>query len=177
MPRGDPNPAPIEGFQQPQNDSFRKSFMNKEAYNEHRESKGAKMRDHLVAMSGEFVGTVLFLYFAFAWQLIAIQQQPSTASNGGPSADQIMYTSIGYGFSLLVCAWAFYRISGGLFNPAVSCPARISSYHCNQLIYLIGSPRHVPCRSAAMGPWCLPLRRRVHWLPRRCWTRPVHVPR
>jgi len=120
MPRGDPNPAPIEGFQQPQNDSFRKSFMNKEAYNEHRESKGAKMRDHLVAMSGEFVGTVLFLYFAFAWQLIAIQQQPSTASNGGPSADQIMYTSVGYGFSLLVCAWAFYRISGGLFNPAVS---------------------------------------------------------
>jgi aquaporin related protein len=30
-----------------------------------------------------------------------------------------MLISIGYGFSLLVNAWAFYRISGGLFNPAV----------------------------------------------------------
>ena len=30
-----------------------------------------------------------------------------------------MFVSLGYGFSLLVCAWSFYRISGGLFNPAV----------------------------------------------------------
>lgn len=31
-----------------------------------------------------------------------------------------MYISLAFGFSLTVNAWVFYRISGGLFNPAVS---------------------------------------------------------
>lgn len=31
-----------------------------------------------------------------------------------------IHTALVYGFSLLVNVWAFYRISGGLFNPAVS---------------------------------------------------------
>jgi hypothetical protein len=122
--RGDPNPVPIDNFNSAENSkesSFRRTFMKKEAYSEHRESKGAKARDHIIAASGEFVGTVLFLYFAFAWQLVASGQQVSqTAQAGGPPAEQIMYIAVGYGFSLLVCAWAFYRISGGLFNPAVS---------------------------------------------------------
>lgn len=39
-----------------------------------------------------------------------------------PGASQIIYVSMAYGFSLLVTVWAFYRISGGLFNPAVSQP-------------------------------------------------------
>lgn len=117
----DPNPVPIDGLSNKKDGSgFMRSLMHKSDYKENRDAKGARMRDHLVAATGEFVGTFFFLWFAFAWHLIAVSQQPAVAATGGPSAVQIMYVSIGYGFSLLVCAWAFYRISGGLFNPAVS---------------------------------------------------------
>jgi hypothetical protein len=71
------------------------------------------VRGHLVAMSGEFVGTVMFLYFAFAGTQIANTIAPV------PNLNQLMFISLSFGFSLAVTAWAFYRISGGLFNPAV----------------------------------------------------------
>ena len=74
---------------------------------------GKTLRGHLVAMSGEFVGTVMFLYFAFAATQIANTIGPV------PSLNQLMFISLSFGFSLLVTAWVFYRISGGLFNPAV----------------------------------------------------------
>jgi len=38
--------------------------------------------------------------------------------NGGNSAQTVVFVSLAYGFSLLVNAWALYRVSGGLFNPA-----------------------------------------------------------
>ena len=73
-------------------------------------------RAHLVAMSGEFIGTILFLYFAFAGTQTAIM-----ANGPGPSTvPTLLYISLSFGISLLVNAWAFYRISGGLFNPAVT---------------------------------------------------------
>jgi len=65
----------------------------------------------MVAASGEFVGTTLFLWFAF-----------SAAQVSGVATDplqRLLYISLTFGFSLLVNAWVFYRISGGLFNPAV----------------------------------------------------------
>jgi hypothetical protein len=79
------------------------------------------MEGHLVAASGEFVGTFMFLFFCFSGQLM-ITNQASERSilNGGPSSQQNIFTALLYGFSLLVNVWAFFRISGGLFNPAVS---------------------------------------------------------
>lgn len=71
------------------------------------------VRGHLVAMSGEFVGTVMFLYFAFAGTQIANTIEPV------PNLNQLLFISLSFGFSLATTAWAFYRISGGLFNPAV----------------------------------------------------------
>lgn len=79
------------------------------------------VRGHLVAMSGEFVGTVMFLYFAFAATQIANTIGPV------PSINQVLFISLGFGFSLLVTAWVFYRISGGLFNPAVCFAVHSSS--------------------------------------------------
>ena len=32
---------------------------------------------------------------------------------------ELLYISLSFGFSLAVNAWVFFRISGGLFNPAV----------------------------------------------------------
>jgi len=85
------------------------------------EPRGRAMKNHFVAASGEFVGTFLFLYFAFATHLMAVDQTDAVAlANRQNSAQTVVYISLGYGFSLLVTVWAFYRISGGLFNPAVT---------------------------------------------------------
>src|SRR3569833_2569273 len=78
------------------------------------------MQKHLVAASGEFVGTILFLWLSYSSNMMALSQAPSLAPSGGHSSLTVLIISLGYGFSLLVKVWAFYRISGGLFNPAVS---------------------------------------------------------
>ncbi|KAL9622677.1 MAG: hypothetical protein Q9160_002987 [Pyrenula sp. 1 TL-2023] len=73
-------------------------------------------RAHIVAMTGEFVGTFLFLYFAFGGtQAAAMATTPSDQQ----TPQRLLYISLSFGMSLAVSAWAFYRISGGLFNPAV----------------------------------------------------------
>lgn len=80
------------------------------------------MQKHLVATGGEFVGTFLFLYFSYAGNLMAASRAPSmapTSAGGGMSSETVVFISLAYSFSLLVTVWAFYRISGGLFNPAV----------------------------------------------------------
>ncbi|KAE9993740.1 hypothetical protein EG327_003502 [Venturia inaequalis] len=78
------------------------------------------IKNHFIAASGEFVGTVMFLYFGFSTHLMAVDQASSVArSDGTNSAQTVVFISLGYGFSLLVTAWGWYRISGGLFNPAV----------------------------------------------------------
>lgn len=82
--------------------------------------KGNTMKDHFVAMTGEFAGTFLFLYYAYAGHLMIANQASDSARNGSNSSSTIIYISLTYGMSLLVVVWAFYRISGGLFNPAVS---------------------------------------------------------
>ena len=65
-------------------------------------------------MSGEFVGTIMFLWFSFVGAQMAADLSPQL------SISRAVYVSLSFGFSLLVQAWAFFRISGGLFNPAVS---------------------------------------------------------
>jgi aquaporin related protein len=65
----------------------------------------------------------MFLWFGFAAHLMVINQNAEKPQNdnGGNSAQTVVFISLAYGFSLLVTAWGWYRISGGLFNPAVSC--------------------------------------------------------
>jgi aquaporin related protein len=48
-----------------------------------------------------------------------VTQASDRSGNGAASSQQNIFTALLYGLSLLVNAWAFYRISGGLFNPAV----------------------------------------------------------
>ena len=72
-------------------------------------------RTHLIAMIGEFVGTTLFLWFGFSGAQVA-----NTVAPAQTDASTIFYLALIFGFSLMVNVWIFYRISGGLFNPAVS---------------------------------------------------------
>jgi aquaporin related protein len=76
-----------------------------------------RVRSLFIALISEFVGTFLFLVFAFAGTQIA-NATPSTAGDA-PNPSVLLYISLSFGFSLLVNAWIFFRISGGLFNPAV----------------------------------------------------------
>ncbi|KAF1835237.1 aquaporin, partial [Decorospora gaudefroyi] len=83
--------------------------------------KLTSLQAHLVAASGEFVGTFMFLFFSFAGTLMIVNQASDQAtSNGQASSQQNIFIALLYGFSLLVNVWAFFRISGGLFNPAVT---------------------------------------------------------
>src|SRR5579859_7996047 len=80
-----------------------------------------------VAMVGEFIGTTMFLFFAFAGTQIANlndnSPQPETSQSSTTSSvstSNLLYITLSFGFSLMVNVWVFFRISGGLFNPAIS---------------------------------------------------------
>lgn len=81
------------------------------------------LRNHFIAMCGEYVGTVLFLWFALSGAQVANSIPSSaglTVEETGSNPQQLQYISLCFGFSLAVNAWVFFRISGGLFNPAVT---------------------------------------------------------
>lgn len=87
------------------------------------QSMQQQVKGHLIAAVSELIGTTSFLWFAFAATQAAVQ-------NGTPatSTDGLMFISLSFGFSLMVTVWAHYRISGGLFNPAVSLSASLLTY-------------------------------------------------
>ncbi|KAI0130551.1 aquaporin [Xylariales sp. AK1849] len=77
------------------------------------------VKNHLVAMMSEFVGTFLFLLFAFG----GTNTVNTAATNGeelNANPAKLLYIALCFGMSLAVNAWVFFRISGGLFNPAVT---------------------------------------------------------
>ncbi|KAI9733966.1 MAG: hypothetical protein M1834_002623 [Cirrosporium novae-zelandiae] len=83
-----------------------------------------RVREELIAMSGEFAGTFLFLFFAFAGTQVAnMSVSPNTTSSKVqqlPDPSKLLYISLSFAFSLTVNVWIFFRVTGGLFNPAVS---------------------------------------------------------
>lgn len=74
-----------------------------------------KMRVPLIIFLGEFIGTFLFLFFAFA----ATQTANNLLGSRSMNIESLLYISLAFGSSLAVNVWVFFRISGGLFNPAV----------------------------------------------------------
>jgi cation transport ATPase len=98
---------------------------------EHRHRKRRKARElihDILTVAGEFVGTFLFLLLAF------MGAQSATFNRGGASGQgadggqsivtndnqTILFIALSFGMSLIVVAWAFFRITGSAFNPAVS---------------------------------------------------------
>ncbi|KAK7716277.1 hypothetical protein SLS64_003429 [Diaporthe eres] len=81
------------------------------------------VRGHIVAMISEFIGTFMFLFFAYAAAQIGNEKEDSLPLFNAPaglSLLQISYIASVFGLSLGVNVWIFYRVSGGMFNPAVS---------------------------------------------------------
>lgn len=73
-----------------------------------------QIRGHVLAAGSELIGTTMFLWFAFAATHAAVYNGTDATKTDG-----LLFISLSFGFSLMVHAWAHYRISGGLFNPAV----------------------------------------------------------
>lgn len=74
----------------------------------------------------------MFLFFAFAGTQVANTPATTAGSQSteipqGPNPTALLYISLAFAFSLTVNAWIFFRVSGGLFNPAVS--ARVRTAH------------------------------------------------
>jgi aquaporin related protein len=91
--------------------------------------------DDLHSAAQEFLGTALFIMLGLGGIQAASTQwgaEGSATSNGAsgslsasppPSVERLvffLYVSLSLGFSLLVSAWMFFRVTGGLFNPNVS---------------------------------------------------------
>ncbi|KAF2091921.1 aquaporin-like protein [Saccharata proteae CBS 121410] len=70
-------------------------------------------------MIGEAIGTSSFLFFAFAGTEVAVYGKTSGEDAAFDPAS-VLYISIAFGISLMVNVFIFFRISGGLFNPAVT---------------------------------------------------------
>lgn len=84
-----------------------------------------KLRNHLIATVGEFVGTFLFLFCAFAGTQVANAAHKgaggdSDGISNSPDTQTLTYIAMAFGLSLATNAWVFFRISGSLFNPAVT---------------------------------------------------------
>lgn len=88
------------------------------------------IKNHFIAMMGEFVGTFLFLLFAFGGTN-AVNTAPKQGQPVNLAADpaKLLFISLCFGFSLAVNAWVFFRISGGLFNPAVRVHQALNPQH------------------------------------------------
>ncbi|KAJ7284399.1 putative aquaporin 1 [Mycena rebaudengoi] len=73
------------------------------------------IRNDLAAALLELVGTMFFLMLGLGGI------QASTGEKlSGSDVEQVLYISTSMGLSLLVSAWLFYRVSGGLFNPCIT---------------------------------------------------------
>ncbi|KKZ63546.1 aquaporin rerated protein, other eukaryote, partial [[Emmonsia] crescens] len=77
-----------------------------------------KHRNNLIATVGEFVGTFLFLFYPFASGIIANDVVTPAGRPKDPTV--LLYTSLGFGVSLAVNVWVFYRVTGGMLNPVVT---------------------------------------------------------
>jgi aquaporin related protein len=98
-------------------------------------------KNHFIAMMGEFAGTFLFLLFALGGTNVvnAAPEQGQPESLAANPA-KLLFISLCFGMSLAVNAWVFFRISGGLFNPAVRRPTKITTILPAQTNVLDRSP-------------------------------------
>lgn len=79
-------------------------------------SQLSTIREDAQAALLEFVGTTFFLLLGLG----GIQAVTGEVETSGSTVEQVMYISTCMGLSLLVSAWLFFRVTGGLFNPNIS---------------------------------------------------------
>ena len=105
------------------------------------------LRDDCLAAALEFIGTVFFLLFGLGG-IQAANVESSVPDRLSSTLEQVLYISTCMGLSLLVSAWMFFRVTGGLFNPNISLalllvgslgPVRFVLYCIAQLVGAIAA--------------------------------------
>jgi len=71
---------------------------------------------------GEFIGTAMFLYLAVGGA--------DAVSRGTTEGTGVLGVAFAFGMGLMVTAWAFGRISGAHFNPAITLACLITGNLC-----------------------------------------------
>lgn len=84
-------------------------------------------------MVGEFIGTFLFLFFAFSATQVANAAAAGAGTEGGsitqvPNTSVLLYIALAFGFSLAVNAWVFFRISGGQSHPVINNTSLLADF-------------------------------------------------
>lgn len=78
------------------------------------------IRNLFVIVFGEFCGTFMFLLLSFIGAQTAIIANNPNDPTAPLEPYSLMYIAASFGSALAVNVWIFYRISGGMFNPAVT---------------------------------------------------------
>ena len=121
-----------------------------------------RWRNELVAALAEFAGTFMFLFFAFGATSVAntAATYSDRASAGqvdgsitqAPNTSVLLYISLAFGFSLMVNVWVFFRVSGGLFNPAVCISKLVKSQYRQNVDSETGHTRPLSHRCHLRSP-------------------------
>lgn len=105
------------------------------------------IHDDVAAALLELIGTTFFLLFGLGGIQAATAENLSS-THPSSSVEQVLYIATSMGFSLLVSAWLFFRVTGGLFNPNISLalllvgalqPVRFVLYCIAQLVGAIAA--------------------------------------
>lgn len=91
-----------------------------------------RFKTALVIGLGEFCGTFMFLLLSFMGAQAALDNGPD---GGKLDASTLLYIASSFGTALAVNVWVFYRVTGGMFNPAVS----LSFFFIITLFFLLQS--------------------------------------
>lgn len=80
------------------------------------------IRLHISTALGELIGTTTFLFLAEGAAKTAKLGRSSSQQDTSAPLDGItvLVIATSFGLSLTITAWAFFRITGGLFNPAIT---------------------------------------------------------
>ncbi|KAL0944876.1 uncharacterized protein CTRU02_202763 [Colletotrichum truncatum] len=77
-------------------------------------------RNLLVIVLGEFCGTFMFLLLSFIGAQTAIVTNAGSNLQAPLGPDSLLYIAASFGTAIAINVWIFYRVSGGMFNPAVT---------------------------------------------------------
>ncbi|RYP71231.1 hypothetical protein DL771_004923 [Monosporascus sp. 5C6A] len=105
------------------------------------------LRQDAIAILSEFAGTFMFLLFAFGGtntvNSAPLEGRPENLAANPP---KLVFICLCFGMSLAVNAWTFFRISGGLFNPAVGIGMMVvgarNENHLVFTIFMLAAEKH-----------------------------------
>ncbi|KAM5355284.1 hypothetical protein ACJ41O_001930 [Fusarium nematophilum] len=80
----------------------------------------SRARNACIIVLGEFCGTFMFLLLSYIGAQTALATNDPLDPSSPLQAFSLMYIAASFGTALAINVWIFYRVTGGMFNPAVT---------------------------------------------------------